>query len=312
MERKCHASLYFYIKVNLLQDPKIYLEWSQCQDLPENMVNGHAVVVGGFVYVGGGRGDIVHKYHFTNDTWSTLPKVDRKKFAMVCYNSQLILIGGKGLRAEYCNSLLVWDEQGHTWTDGLYPPMNTARMQPTALSHKEHIIVAGGKNARLTSLDSVEVFDGNKWYYVAPLPVKIHSAKAALFENQLYLMGGNGQKKTVYCAPLDSLNENCPSDVWGSIPDTDFQDATVVTFGNTLIALGGSTAMGSTNAVCGYFTGTKTWLRLSKPLPRPLCAATAVVVSPEELLVIGGRSGAISYKSVVRAMLKRSSLSCTL
>ena len=293
------------IKANLLQDPDVLLEWSLCQPLPENMVDGHAVVIGEFVYAGGGtNGDVVYKYHIKNNNWATLPKANRQKFAMVCYNSQLILIGGKSLRAEYCNSLLVWDEQTHMWTDGLYPPMGTARMQPAALSHKEHIIVAGGKNALLTSLDSVEVFDGSEWYFVAPLPVKIHSAKAALFEDKLYLMGGNGQKKAVYCAPLDSLNENCPSDVWGAIPDTDSPNATVVTFRNTLTAIGGSTAVGSTNAVRGYFTGTKTWLRLSNSLPRSLCAATAVVVSREELLVIGGRSGAISYKSVFKAMLK--------
>ena len=277
------------------------------------MVDGHAVVIGEFVYAGGGtNGDIVYKYHIKNNNWATLPKANRQKFAMVCYNSQLILIGGKGLRAEYCNSLLVWDEQTHMWTDDLYPPMRTARMQPAALRYKERIIVAGGKNALLISLDSVEVFDGSEWHYVAPLPVKIHSAKATLFENQLYLMGGNGQKKAVYCAPVDSLNENCPPDVWGSISGTDFSNATIVTFGNTLIALGGSDAIVSTNAVHGYFTGTEAWLRLNKPLPRPLCAATAVVVSPEELLVMGGRSGATSYKSVVKAMLKCSSLSCTL
>ena len=179
-------------------------------------------------------------------------------------------------------------------------------MQPAALSHREHIIVAGGKNALLTSLDNVEVFDGNEWYDVAPLPVKIHSAKAAFFEDKLYLMGGNGQNRAVYCAPLESLNENCPSDVWGSIPDTDFPNATVVTFRNTLTAIGGSTAVGSTNAVRGYFTGTKTWLQLNKPLPRSLYAATAVVTSPEELLVIGGRSRATSYKSVYKAILKYS------
>ena len=302
----CDENIYCLpIKANLLQDPNIYLEWSLCQPLPENMVDGHAVVIGEFVYAGGGtNGDVVYKYHIKNNTWATLPKANRQKFAMVCYNSQLILIGGKGLI--YCNSLLVWDEQTHMWTDGLCPPMDTARMQPAALSHKEHIIVAGGKNALLTSLDSVEMFDGNKWYYVAPLPAKIHSAKAALFENQLYLMGGNGQKKAVYCTPLDSLNKNCLSDVWGSIAESDFPNAAIVTFGNTLIALGGSTAMGSTNVVRGYFTGTKTWLQLYKPLPRSLYAVTAVVTSPEELLVIGGRSGAVSYKSVYKAILKYS------
>ena len=275
-----------------------------CQPLPENMADGHAVVIGEFVYTGGGtNGDTVYKYHFKNDSWGALPKPNRQKFAMVCYNNQLILIGGKGLRAEYCNTLLVWDEQAYMWTDGLYPPMDTARMQPTALSHKEHIIVAGGKNALLNSLDSVEVFDGNKWYDVASLPVKMHSAKATLFENQLYLIGGNGQKKAVFCAPVDSLKENLAK-AWRSISESDFPNATIATFGNTLIALGGSTAMGSTPAVRGYFTGTKTWLLLNTPLPRPLCAATAVVMSPEELLVIGGRSGTINYKSVYKAMLK--------
>ena len=288
----------------MLKNPNVVLEWSPCQPLPENMVDGHAIVVDEFVYAGGGTNrDIVYKYHIKNNNWGALPKANRQKFAMVCYNSQLILIGGKSLRTDYHNSLLIWDEQAYKWTDDLYPPMGTARMHPAALSHKEHIIVAGGKNGVSTSLDSVEVFDGSEWYYVAPLPVKIHSAKATLFENQLYLMGGNGQKRTVYCASLDSLTENLLS-AWRYFSESDFPNATVVTFGNTLIAIGGSTAMGSTNTIRGYFTGTKTWLRLNNSLPRSLCAATAVVVSCEELLVIGGRSGAISYKSVFKATLK--------
>ena len=94
------------------------------------MVDGYAVLVGGFVYVGGGNcasGDAVYKYSYKNNNWSTLPKANRQKFAMVCYKKQLILIGGRGLNAEYYGSLLVWDEVLHKWTDSLYPPMNNAR-----------------------------------------------------------------------------------------------------------------------------------------------------------------------------------------
>ena len=116
-------------------------------------------------------------------------------------------------------------------------------------------------------------------------------------------MGGNGQKKAVYCAPLESLKVNL-SKVWKSISESEFPSATIAAFGNTLIAIGGSTAVGCTNVVRGYFAGTKTWLILNNPLPRPLYAAAVVVVSPKELLLIGGCSRAINYKSVYKAMLK--------
>ena len=274
------------------------------------MVDGYAVLVGDFVYVGGGictSGDTVYKYSYKNNNWSTLPKANRQKFAMVCYKKQLILIGGRGLNAEYYGSLLVWDEVLHKWTDSLYPPMNNARMMTAACSHEERIIVAGGKSGRFSTLDSVEVFDGKKWLDAAQLPTKIYLAKTAVFKNELFIMGGEGQKKAVYRVSLESLNGDAQK--WESIPDTEFPYASTAAFGNTLLAIGGSTPMGSTSAVRAYFTGRKTWLRVDRPLPRTFCCTAVVVISPKELLLIGGCSGTIKYKHVFKGKLKYSSSS---
>ena len=100
------------------------MEQTDCL-LPQAMhvYSGHVVLVGNFVYAGGGicqRKDseyVVLKYNYRNETWCSLPRVNRKGFAMVNFENQLVLISGATVRAGesniYLQDLIVWNEMQH-------------------------------------------------------------------------------------------------------------------------------------------------------------------------------------------------------
>ena len=283
------------------------------------MCNGCAVLVGNFVFAGGGicqRKDsecIVYKYDYRHKTWCSLPRVNRKGFAMVGFQGQLILIGGMTTEAgrKYLRDLTVWDETQHGWDQDRYPPMNTARMHSTAVTHASYIAVAGGIGE--WSLDTVEVFDcdSREWHTKAPLPVKAHCATSVFVASEaaLYIMGGYGLKKSVCTATLNQLilsDERTPSaDVWETLPDTPYTNATVAAFGKLIIAIGGDSSSGAVSAVRVYFPGRKMWLHVEKALPCSFYSCAAVVIPTNELLLIGGCSRTDWCKHLYKGMLKR-------
>jgi len=303
---------------DLVHDSNVSLQWKQSDhQLPEAMYNGRAVLVGHFVYAGGGifqKKDseyIVFKYDCRNETWCNLPTVNRKGFAMVSFQYQLVLIGGITATRRVLRDLAVWDETHHGWIQDRYPPMNTARMHSTAVAHEIYIAVAGGTGAK--SLDVVEVFDSDnqQWHTKSPLPVKVYGATSAFVVSEAawYIMGGNGLKKSVYTAALNDLilsNGQTPSAyVWKPLADTQYTNATVAAFGKSILAIGGKSITGAVNAVRVYIPGMRMWLRVEKELPRSFYSCAAVVIPTNELLLIGGCSNTDWYRHIYKGMLKQ-------
>ena len=306
---------------NLMHDSNVSLQWKQSDHLlPEPMYNGHAVLVGNFVYAGGGicqKKDseyVVFKYDYQNEAWCSLPRVNRKRFAMVSFENRLVLIGGAtvtaGERTIYLQDLIVWDETHHTWDQACYPPMNTARMHSTAVAHETYIAVAGGLSAQ--PLDIVEVFDSDRqiWHTKARLPVKVYCATSAFVASEAawYIMGGNGLKKSGCVATLNELifrNEQTPkTNVWKSLPDTRYTNTTVVAFGKSILSIGGKSPLGAVNEVFVYFPGIRKWIRDVK-LPRSFYGCTPVVIPTNELLLIGGCSSIDWCKHLYKGVLKQ-------
>ena len=306
-----------------MQESGVTLAWQRCAELPEVMFDGSAVLVGDFVYAGGGSCQragsyenecTIFKYDFRNNYWCNLPRTNRHKFAMVCFRDQLVLVGGANPltnpKNKYLAGLLVWDEQNHCW-DEPYTPMNVPRMQSSVIAREPHIVAAGGRNTNL--LDSVEVFNGNdyQWQVVEAgrLPAKIYAATSAELAGFWYLIGGSEQKRAVYRASLDSIIGAAvrlkEDEIWERLPDLEFEYATATSFGNCILAIGGLKNLSSSATVFGHFPARKMWLQIERPLPRPFHSSAAVVVPPGELLIIGGCTAMYRYRHVYKAVLKK-------
>ena len=101
------------------------------------------------LHIGGGctgnpkADSMIYAYSPDVDMWKVLPPCPLKWFAMAAWNKQLVLIGGKEVGGEsqtqqsaMTTKLAVW--QSGEWEFSL-PPMQVARVSPTAVSHGRHL-----------------------------------------------------------------------------------------------------------------------------------------------------------------------------
>ena len=220
------------------------------------MNDAQAVWLGDKLYVGGGwtsgsERDNARLYIHTptTDTWSHID-TPVYYFALVTYNSQLVLVGGKEFAGEHewrldvpvTNKLWILTEHDQ-WRETL-SPMKTERYRASAVEFADKILVAGGDD-NWRNIDIVEVYNGHHWAEAQCLPKPCCRMKSTLLNGHWYLMGGEGQGLKVYYASLDSLVASCrPSEkplpsVWKRLPDVSHVCSSTAVFGNRLIAVGG-------------------------------------------------------------------------
>ena len=123
----------------------------------------------------------------TADTWATLPSPTRRS-ALTTYHSQVVLVGGIAASTA-TNQLWVLQEDERTWTQPL-PAMPTARFAASAISHHNHLIVAGGRDSNGWMTNVVEVYDGRQWMKTDPLP-QCSYMKTTIHNGNYYLMGAH-------------------------------------------------------------------------------------------------------------------------
>lgn len=197
------------------------IKWKRCTNLPISMNSGHAVLIKGKVYYGGGlmepdtkqdcgylADNIVYCYNPARDSWLSLPPLKIKCFALGRVDNQLVASGGVGksfqdrqIRAE----VYTFDEKAQKWINTL-PSMPTARCFHGVMSLESALVVAGGQVSCLTEkssyTDSVEILklEEQSWYRTSPLPISLFNMSAAVFNDTCYVVGG------FRCKPLCSVH----------------------------------------------------------------------------------------------------------
>ena len=124
---------------------KVTLNWRDGGNAPFQMSRGVAVVDGGVAYFVICSGEAC-SYNSTNKKWGELPKYPYRYGSLAIVNHQPTGIGGCVnilQKQTYTNKLL---SLHGSWSD-VFPPMPTKRRDTTAISSKEHLIVAGGATA---------------------------------------------------------------------------------------------------------------------------------------------------------------------
>ena len=238
-------------------------------------------------------------YNFIEDLWDTLD-TPTQWYSLTTYHSQLVLVGGADPDTwRATNELWVLDEQHH-WTQPL-PLMTTERYQASAVSVNDFLIVAGGcGGSHVSTLDTVEVYDGYQWTRAHTLPKACSWMKSTLHEGSWYLAGGMGQENVVYQVSLESLIATTHSEgagqtsVWKKLPDAPLEWSTPVVIRNQLITVGRGYPYSS--ALHTYLSSTNSWVHVGD-LP-VVCNCTCSLVLPTgQLLVVGGdtKSGLSSY-----------------
>ena len=127
-----------------------------------------------------------------------------------------------------------------------------------------------------------------------------------------YQLGGIGADKaipTVLYTPLTNLVQKATSlthqpashrSVWKTLPDTPLKQSAAASLSGNLLAVGGwDDKIGVFPAVHIFFPLTNSWVRVTGDLLEPRYACTAVQLSSNRLLVVGGRDNQGKYTKTV-------------
>jgi hypothetical protein len=244
-------------------------------------------------------------------------------------NGKPVAVGGKKREEgapERSNKVYTFDESLHEWTLTV-PNMPTGRGGPSVISLSSALIVAGGY-AEGGYVKTVEIFklDTYQWYVTDPLPINCSNMAAySIGEDTCYLLGGYTPAwrciNNAFSASFDDLfrrakpitignpttdTESSGSSAWKTLPSTPNYQPTVATvLTDTLVAMGGwDTSQGrvAKTEIHMYSPSTNSWVYVGD-LPAPRAVTTAAVLSPNEILVIGGWDGSERVKTVYRGTL---------
>ena len=266
--------------------------WRDGGKAPSKMCRGAAVVDGNVTYFMRWSGEIC-AYNSTSKTWSQLTRCPYRSSSLAVVNGQLTAIGG-------CKDIIKKD----TYTNKLlslpgykevFPPMPTKRNGMTAVTSKEHLVVAGGATGPFLSdiISTVEVMDTKTlvWSTVASLPHPYYHASGTICGDQLYMLGGYNEKdmtKSVLTCSLTELLQSSSSSIWHRVADAPAYLSTCAAVNGELLAVGGCDKDYKPKAVIHkYNPTTNSWDRISN-MPTARFYSLVAVLPTNEMMVVGG------------------------
>ena len=280
--------------------------------MPVKMADAQAVVMGEKIYVGGGTtentgdGKQVLQYDLSHDEWSRLPPHQVIFFPMAQFMRHLITMGGMMQASVITGKVYRFKEESQKWEEFL-KPMPTARFWPSVATTQSAIVASGGvtgvRDGKLVFCSTVEVYsrETSQWHTADPLPVPCLLMTSVTIADTWYQLGGGGTDDkdltTVLCAPLTALIQRASSPthqsarVWKTLPATPLKWSTAASMSGSLIAVGGwNVGTPPSSAVYIFLPLTNSWVRATTgDLPEPRYSCTAVQLSSNRLLVVGGQ-----------------------
>jgi N-acetylneuraminic acid mutarotase len=270
------------------------LNWRNGGKAPLTMYRGAAAVDGDMVYFMSWSGEVC-SYNVSSKKWSTLLKHPYIYSSLAVINRQLTAIGG-------CNNIYRKD----TYTNQLlslpgykkvFPAMPTKRRGTTAVTSKEHLIVAGGAIGLLDAdeLNIVEVMDTKTlvWSTVASLPHPYSDASGTICGDQLYMLGGwdeKGKTKSVLTCSLTELlqSSSSSSSIWHRVADAPAYLSTCAAVNGELLAVGGRRNDDKPSSTIHKYNPTTNFWDLISNMPTARWYSLVAALPTNEMMVIGG------------------------
>ena len=279
------------------------VKWKELAPLPVCRTAHTAVLLKGNIYVGGGlegtnSNDQVNScrldvYNLTTNQWSSSPITAPYYWsAMTVLDDKLIIAGGETKNDEVVKKVLVLNA-GH-WKD--LSEMPTARSYATAVGYHSMLIVVGGRikvKGEWTRSSTTEMLDtiSGYWHTCSNLPCPHQRMKAAVLNDQLYLLSGVDQdlklSTQVFVASLDTISTYQLN--WQSAPNTPWcSSAPVVLYKKFLLTLGGC-HQSRTSEVNIFSPSNLHYKCLANTrIPAPRSSSAVVSLADNITVVIGG------------------------
>lgn len=199
--------------------------WKSATDKPTPVYEINAAVIGGKIYVPGGRlasgkvTDLLEIYDPVDDQWQQGAKLPApvSAYALAAFEGKLYLFGGWDGERVY-STVYAYDPQQDVWQEK--PPMSVARAYSGAAVVGRKIYVLGGFDG-LRALDISQVYlpDQEKnsapsaWQEAPSMPEKIYAMGVTSIADIVYIVGGLGEGERRFSALtyFDQTSE------WGEI-----------------------------------------------------------------------------------------------
>ncbi|HYG46592.1 MAG TPA: kelch repeat-containing protein [Allosphingosinicella sp.] len=176
--------------------------WVRRSPMPTARSGGGKAVLGGKIYVAGGRppgGSAFEVYDPATDKWEKLPDLptQRNHLAMVALNGKIIVAGGRtgpGAMAERVAVVEIYDPETRRWSKGA--PLPAPRGGITGAAHAGCMFVFGGEGERTHVLGLTPDTYGydpraDRWTRLPDLPIAVHGLKgSAVIGGRIFLPGG--------------------------------------------------------------------------------------------------------------------------
>lgn len=219
--------------------------WTNLSQKPTPVTDVRAVVLGGKLYVPGGRRSdnpsdvtaIVERYDPNTESWETLRELPqpRSGYALAALEGKLYLFGGWD-GATYRSEVFEYDPERDSWRERT--PMPTARAFADAGVVEGSIYVLGGEN-QSGPLANNEVYTpaqegAQPWERRAPLPQPRSKFGLAVALSIIHVLGGDPENvaPVKYNARTDSWQPfGGPAQPVGSQPGVVQQDVSIVVLG---------------------------------------------------------------------------------
>ena len=193
-----------YITCHVIS-PQLTVQCHKKKTAPLGMERGSATTDEQFAYFTPWGSNLVYSYQWNTEKWEELPSSPYRYSGLVIIDGELTAVGGYSRFHGFTNKLFTLRQS--QWVEH-YPPMNTARSDTAVVStSNNYVVVIGGDSSdRWTA--TVELFRvrSRRWYELTNLPQALVRPSATICDNQLYVIGHDGDS---YSCSLQALLSSC-------------------------------------------------------------------------------------------------------
>ena len=178
-------------------------KWTQKASMPSKRSGGVAVVVGGKIYVAGGRtqetGDNFAAFDPKANRWQTLPNVptQRNHLGAGVIAGKIYIVGGRfgpGFRSERTDALEVYDPKTKKWTKKKSMLRPRGGVNAIAANGCLHVLGGEGNDDALSGVFPDHAYYNPKtdsWKRLADIPTPVHGVTGlAFYKGNIHFPGG--------------------------------------------------------------------------------------------------------------------------
>ena len=291
------------------------MKWTKCSNLPVTMWSAKATVINETLYIGGGECTIgndeyfMFSYKLIDDQWMRLPLLPQRYGVPTNINNELCYIGGRDNSASDPTNKVI-TLQGDHWVTK-YASMITAREQHAVVTYQHYTIVAGGRHADGSTLDTIEVFNcnNNQWTMLSThlsQPMRDINATTC---NQSFIIAGycsadGDDNNSTFIISMDSLvgadqqsltsSTSEDDNKWSELYITPYWDTAIVPNTSPPVIIGGyDNQRNAVNNIYLYDDSSNSWRTVSS---LPISCVGATVATINDVIIVAG--GCTDYSTI--------------